>query len=71
MFDEDVLQFSKKLANLETHTNLRCSLLTFVRERGQVLLQDDVVLPENFMGAAIAQDEIGRDSIMEVRVAKS
>ena len=42
-----------------------------MRERGQVLLQDDVVLPENFMGAAIAQDEIGRDSIMEVRVAKS
>ena len=35
-FDEDVLQFSKKLANLETHTNLQRSFLTFVSVKGQV-----------------------------------
>ena len=54
MFDEDVLQFSKKLANIETHLNLQLSLLTFVRGKGQVQFQYDEMLPDNFMGAAIA-----------------
>ena len=36
LFDEDVMKFSMKLANLETHPNLRRPLFTFVREKGKV-----------------------------------
>ena len=32
----------------------------------QVRFQDDEMLPGNFMGAAIAQDDIGWDNMMEV-----
>ena len=71
LFDEDVLQFFKKLANPETHTNLRRSLLTFLIQKGQVQFQDDEMLPENSMGAAISQDEIGQDNMVELRVERA
>ena len=71
LFDEDVLKFSNKLANLETHPKLRRSLLTFVRGKGQVRLQDDKMLPDNFLGGAIEQDESGWYTMMEVRVERS
>ena len=64
MFDEDVLQFFKKLANPETHTNLRRSLLTFVRGKEQVQLQDDEIKPDDFIWAEAAKYEIGWDNIM-------
>ena len=66
-FDEEFLQFAKKLANLETHTKLRRSLFIFVRGKVQVRFQDDEMLPGNFIGAAIAREEIGWDNMMEVR----
>ena len=71
LFVEGVLQFSKKIANLEMHSNFRRSLLTFVRGKGRVQFQGDEILLENFMGAEIAQDEIGWDNIMEVWVARA
>ena len=61
----------KKLANLETHTNLRRSLLKFVRGKGQMRFQDDEMLPDNFMGTETAKNEIGRYSIMEGGVARA
>ena len=69
MFDADVLQYYKKLVNMETHLNLRRSLLKFVKGKGQVQFQDDEMLPEKFMGTTIEQDEIGLKNIMEGRVA--
>ena len=60
-----------KFANLETHLNLWRSLLIFVRGTGQVRFQDDEILPDNFIGEAIAQYEIRWDNNMKVRVARA
>ena len=69
MFDADVLQYYKKLVNMETHINLRSSLLKFVKGKGQVQFQDEKIITDNFMGTTIEQDEIGLKNIMEGRVA--
>ena len=71
MFDDNVLQFSKKLANLEMHSNFRRSLLTFVRGKGRVQFQGDEILLENFMGVEIAQYDIRWDNMIEGLVTRS
>ena len=50
LFDEDVLQFSKKISNPETHLNFWRSLLTLVRGKGKVQLQGDEIMLDNLMG---------------------
>ena len=65
MFDENVQQFPKEIAYLETHPNFRRSLLKFVIGKGQVQFQDDETLKYNFMGGEISQDDIGWYNMME------
>ena len=71
MFDEDVLQLSNKLANLETHPILRRSLFIIVKVKGQVRLQYDEILEDNFIRAEISKYEIGWDNVMEGWVERS